>query len=40
MQPTTNHKFLNKYGYNVKNANGYWPALIFFKKFGITTTYF
>ena len=39
-QPRTNCKFLHKYGYNVKNANGYWTALIFWKNSGITTTYF
>ena len=39
-QHTTNHKFLNKYRYNVKNTNGYWTALISSKKSGITTTYF
>ena len=32
MQPKTNHKFLHKYGYNVKNATIYWTALIFLKK--------
>ena len=40
MQPRTNRKFLHKYGSNVKNANGYWTALIFSKKSVIITTYF
>ena len=39
-QPSTNRKFLHKYGYNVKNANGYWTALILSIKSGITTIYF
>ena len=29
MQPKPKGKFLHKYGYNVKNANGYKTALIF-----------
>ena len=39
-QPGTNRKFLHKYGYNVRNATGYWTALIFSIKSGITTKYF
>ena len=39
-QTRTNHKFLHKYGYNVKNANGYWTAVFSQKNLALSPPIF